>query len=84
MKLPIIFNTFDEIYLVFTVKKLTSTISYDVAVIQWITSYRRNRITDHTCNNTFARTGCVIDNDRVNNAFSHRNNVHFGGEKPHF
>ena len=37
--------------------------NYDVAVVQWITSC-------HTCNNTLASTRNVIDNVRVNNAFS--------------
>ena len=36
-------------------------LSYDVAVIQWITS----------CHNTLARTRNVTDNAHVNNAFSY-------------
>ena len=36
---------------------------------------------DHTCNNTLPHTRNVIDNVRVNNAFSYRNNVHFEGDK---
>ena len=53
-------------------------LSYDVAVIQWITSCHKNR--DHTCNNTLARIRDVIDNVRAN-AFSSLNNVHFEGDK---
>ena len=45
-------------------------LSYDVAVIQWITSCQKNSY-DHTYNNTLARTRNVIDNVRVNNAFSY-------------
>ena len=41
-------------------------LSYDLAVIQWITSCYKNR----TCNNTLARRRNVIDNLRVNNASS--------------
>ena len=36
------------------------------------------------CNNTLARTRNIIDNVRVNNAFSYLNNVHFEGDKSHF
>ena len=45
-------------------------LSHDDAVIQGITSCHKNRY-DHTCNNTLARTRNVIDNVRVNNAFSY-------------
>ena len=55
-------------------------LSYDVAVIQWITSCHKNCI-DHTCNNTLACMCNVIDNIHVNNAFSHRIYVHIEGDK---
>ena len=42
-------------------------LSYDVAVIQWIMSCHKNRMT--TGNNTLARRRSVIDNVCVNNAF---------------
>ena len=45
------------------------TISYDVAVIQWIKLCRLNL--NHTFNNILARTRNVIDNIRVNNVFSY-------------
>ena len=44
-------------------------LSYNVAVIQWIPSCHKTRMTDHTCNNTLARTRNVIDNVSVSNAF---------------
>ena len=41
-----IFNTFDEIYLVFTEKKVNILyLSYDVVVIRWRTSCYKNRMT---------------------------------------
>ena len=36
---------------------------------------------DNTCNNTLVRTCHVIDNVRVNNAFSYCNSVHFEDDK---
>ena len=45
-------------------------LSCDVVVIQWITSCHKYHI-NTTCNNTSARTCNVIDNVRVNNAFSY-------------
>ena len=36
---------------------------------------------DHTCNNALARIRNVIDNVRLNNMFSYRNNVHFEGDQ---
>ena len=39
---------------------------------------------DHSCNNTLARMHNVTDNVHINNAFSHRTNVHFEGNKSHF
>ena len=54
-------------------------LSYDVAVIPWITSCHKSY--DHTCINTFARTHNVIDNVQDNYAFSHSANVHFEGDK---
>ena len=54
-------------------------LSYDVAVIQWIKSCHKNRLT--TRNNTLARRRNVIDNVRVNNVFPCGNNGHFGGDK---
>ena len=44
-------------------------LSYDVAVIQWITSCHKKSY-DHTCNNTLAHLRNVIDNVGVTNAFS--------------
>ena len=43
-------------------------LSYDVAVIQWITSGHKNHMTK-LYYNIFARTSGVIDNVRVNSAF---------------
>ena len=55
-------------------------LSYHVASIQWITPcYKKSY--EHTCNNTLARKRNVIDNTRVNNAFSSRNIVHFERDK---
>ena len=45
-------------------------VSLDIAVIQWITLCHKKSY-NHTCNNTLARSRNVIDNVRVNNAFSH-------------
>ena len=56
-------------------------LSYDVAVFQWITSCHKNRIINHTCNNTLVRMRNFIDNVRVNSEFSHSTNVHFIGDK---
>ena len=50
-------------------------ISYDVAVIQWIMSCHKNRMT--TLVITLARRRNVIDNVPINNAFSSYNIVHF-------
>ena len=55
-------------------------VSYDVAVIQWITSCHKKSY-DHMCNNALARTRNGIDNVRVNNAFSYWNKGHFEGNK---
>ena len=46
------------------------SLSYDVAVIQWLTSCHKKSYA-HTRNNSLARIRNVIDNVRVNNAFSH-------------
>ena len=51
-------------------------LSYDVAFIQWITSYHKKTY-DHTCNNTLARTRNVIDHVRDNSAFSYWHTVQF-------
>ena len=45
-------------------------LSHDVAVIQWITSCYKNRMTTRH-NNTLTRMRNVIDNVRVNNALPH-------------
>ena len=77
-EMPNIFNTFDEIYLVFTSKKVNYPyLSYDVAVIQWKTSCHKNRMT------TLVLTlWCVcvtsLTTSVVHNAFSH---VHFEGNE---
>ena len=55
------------------------SLSYDVTVIQWITSSYKSY--EHPCNNTLARTRNVNDIDRVSNAFSYWNNVRFDGDK---
>ena len=47
---------------------LNFILSYDVAVVQWITSCYKT-LYGHICNNTKAQTRNVIDNVRVNNAF---------------
>ena len=44
-------------------------LSYDVAVIQWIMSCHKNRMTSRVI--TLARVRNVIDNVCVNNAFPH-------------
>ena len=49
---------------------LESGVSYDVAIIQWITSCHYKSY-DQTCNNTLTRTHNVIENVHVNNAFSY-------------
>ena len=43
-------------------------LSYDVAIIQWITSYHKNHMTTRVV--TLLRLRNVIDKGRVNNAFS--------------
>ena len=62
-----------RVYLAWTA--LNIRLSYDVAVIQWITSCQKSYA--HMCNNSFARTRNVIDNVHANIAFSYQNNVHF-------
>ena len=57
-------------------------LAYDVCVFQWITSCHKSY--DHPCNNTLARTRNVVDNVRVNDAFSYCNNVHIEGDKIRF
>ena len=48
------------------------TLSYDVAVFQWITSCHKNRMDNlDTCNNTFAGIRNVIDDVRNNNVNFH-------------
>ena len=42
----------------------------DVVVIQWITACHK-KMSDHTCNNTLARTRNVIDKVHIKNAFSY-------------
>ena len=56
-------------FIVGNVFVLNHLLSYDIAVIQWITSCHK-KFYDHTCNNTLAGTRNVTDNVRVNNAFS--------------
>ena len=46
-----------------------NSLSYDVAVIQWIASCHKNHMTTRAI--TLARRRKVIDNVRVNNAFSY-------------
>ena len=60
--------------------KVYPFLSYDVTVIQWITSYHKN----HTCNNTLARTRNVMDNVRVNNFFFIEMMFILNAIKPHF
>ena len=50
--------------------KSQTSLSYDVAAIQWIISCHEKSY-DHTCNNSLARTRNVIDNVHVIDAFSH-------------
>ena len=50
-------------------------LSYDVAVMQWITSCHKNRMI--TCNNTLPRRRNVIDNVRVNNVHFENDEIPF-------
>ena len=47
---------------------IENILSYDIPVMQWITSCHKNHMIT-LCNNTLARTCNVIDNVHVNNAF---------------
>ena len=46
-------------------------ISYDIAVIQWITSCHNFKSYDHTCDNKLARTRNATDNVNINSLFSY-------------
>ena len=57
-----------------------SVLSYDVAIIQAVTSSHKKSY-GQTCNNTLARTRNVIYNVLVNNAFSLSTKAHFEGDE---
>ena len=58
------------------------SLSYDVAIIRWITSCHKNRMSTGAI--TLAHTRNVIDNVHVNNEFSSRNSVRLRAIKFHF
>ena len=60
----------------FLLKGKGTFLSYDIAVIQWITSCRKNPMT-----HTLVRRCSANDNVCVNNVFSYLNEVHFEGDK---